>query len=471
MSYDMLLTINWPGRLADVNRNPSFDITPVSTPTDLQPLPTGTFAMPLPPPSRISSTCFQNPTLSQTWRCNLVMTGLYLTVLKDGNNYRASVDCNHSYTLMNHVYAYGEQPPLIMEPVSLDLVGDKYEPSRGPAWFKMLSYNKTVILPENVLDPSGSSSTNSQQVARYADPVNSESSNFKRKDVAQRGEKPWVCTWPGTYLEIFIYAQQNSSYSNWGKPASLSSSSSTDASTSSAASSQNSRRTPVGADVFHATETFANPQAATPKSESTSSSKPKYGNYGPQNLAHSPDSTSSSSTTTTTTPPPPPQTTSTPPPPPPPQTSSTSTPQSTSAPSPGGGGGDIPSSSSSGTTTTASSTTSSSPYNPIDTGDTWASIMMPYPRVIKLEERRISTASAPRAVCTQVEIQGPRQEAKPVLDGQGRPVVIEIEETDYNLPSTSTDSSAAAATSAAVGRRGGEAVPDVSPCGCMWYLT
>ena len=97
--------------------------------------------------------------------------------------------------------------------------------------------------------------------------------------------------------------------------------------------------------------------------------------------------------------------------------------------------------------------------------------MMPYPRVIKLEERRISTASAPRAVCTQVEIQGPRQEAKPVLDGQGRPVVIEIEETDYNLPSTSTDSSAAAATSAAVGRRGGEAVPDVSPCGCMWYLT
>ena len=99
--------------------------------------------------------------------------------------------------------------------------------------------------------------------------------------------------------------------------------------------------------------------------------------------------------------------------------------------------------------------------------------MMPYPRVIKLEERRMSTASAPRAMCTQVEIQGSRQEAKPVLDDRGRPVVIEIEETDYNLPS-STESSTqggAAASSAVVGRRGGEVVPDVSPCGCMWYLT
>ncbi|KAG7286147.1 hypothetical protein NEMBOFW57_008450 [Staphylotrichum longicolle] len=277
----------------------SFDTTPIPTPSDLQPLPTGTFAMPL-LPNRVSSTCFQNPTLSQAWNCNLVISGMHLTVLKEGNEYRASLDCNRSYTLMNNVYSYGEQPPLIEKPVTLDLVGDKFEPSRGPAWFKMLTYNKTVIVPEGVLG-SSSGSANAQQVARHAGAVNSGISNFKRMGILKRGEKPW-----------------------------------------------------------------------------------------------------------------------------------------------------------------------------------------PYPRVIKLEERRISTADAPRAQCTQVEIQGPRQEAKVLLDPEGKPIVIDIEETGPFIMSGAPTPTATAGVARrdetyyqdfgegvfARGEGSGSAgVPDISPCGCMWYLT
>jgi hypothetical protein len=29
---------------------------------------------------------------------------------------------------------------------------------------------------------------------------------------AQNGDKPWICTWPGTILEVFIYPAQNNSF-------------------------------------------------------------------------------------------------------------------------------------------------------------------------------------------------------------------------------------------------------------------
>ncbi|KAK4111306.1 hypothetical protein N656DRAFT_697563, partial [Canariomyces notabilis] len=173
---------------------PTFDAEPIPVPSDLPPLPLGTYGMPLLNDEQ-SPTCFQDPSLSAAWNCRIVISGLYLTVSKANDEYSVSLNCNHSFTLLEHVYSYGTQPPLIQQPVALGLVSDKHEPNRGPAWYKMLSYNKTVILPESFL----SSATNSRQKIRQVN-IDAGMASFKRKGVAQYGDKPWVCNWPDTYL-------------------------------------------------------------------------------------------------------------------------------------------------------------------------------------------------------------------------------------------------------------------------------
>ncbi|KAK4154337.1 hypothetical protein C8A00DRAFT_14505 [Chaetomidium leptoderma] len=448
---------------------PTFnDASPIPTPSDLSPLPTGTFALPL-LPNRVSNTCFQNPSLSQAWSCHVVISGMHLTIDRDGNDYRASLDCNHSFTMLNNVYSYGEQPPLVLKPVTLDLVADKFEPSRGPAWFKMLSYNKTVILPEGWLSATGDS--NSQPKRRHIASIGEGVSNLKRKGIAQPGDKPWVCNWPNTFLELFIYAQQNSSYSNWSKPISLSSSLSLSSTESTSAESTYTESkgsttsppypppTDLDESELHAEDPFPDDDDSIPPPRGEGG--PYYGptskysqKYFPQNLGDVAEPTT-------------------------PHSSSTSSSSPTDA------------------STTTTTGTSTNPFGPIDTGANFPPLPQPYPRVIKLEERRMSTAGAPKARCTQVEIQGRGEAARPILGHDGKPVVIDIGETGGYFGGAQQQGTAAAAAATAAtgsdrngnskrsvdwerampvfpredGGGGGGGPPDLSMCGCLWYLT
>ncbi|KAK4105169.1 hypothetical protein N658DRAFT_503354 [Parathielavia hyrcaniae] len=457
---------------------PNYGVTPIPTPPDLRPLPTGTFAMPL-MPNRVSQTCIQDSTLSQAWNCNLVISGMTLTVTQDDDKYRASVNSNLTLTVMNNVYAYGEQPPLIQEPVTLDLVGDKFEPSRGPAWFKVMPFNKTVILPESVFGSPDAS--NSQNQARYAGSINARGSNLKRKGIAQPGDKPWVCKWPNTHLKLLIYAQQNSSYSNWSKTMSTSSSSSSSLSSSSSSTlSESSTSTasfstppPIPVDLSD-DEFTANEFPPSSKQRTSGGGEAHF----PQKLADSLEYTSppplepaqsSSSSSSTNSPPPPPSTTE-------------STTESTSSSDTSSETSSSPDTSTMTTTPTADPT---GPFGPIDTGDGFPPPLEAYPRVVKLEEHRVSTAGAPRAQCTQVEILGLGEEARPVRDELGRLVVIEIEEVDAfgeaagELPTAATtgvDTAEVERMRRSGGGGGGVAgedplFPDYSLCGCMWFLT
>jgi hypothetical protein len=371
---------------------------------------------------------------------------MHLTVVEDGGGYRASLDSDHSFTLINNVYAYGEQPPLVDKPVTLELVSDKFEPSRGPAWFKMLSYNKTVILPSYLLDPNGSST--SQQNARRVASIAGRS-NFKRKGVAQPGDKPWVCNWPGTYLELFIYAQQNSSFSNWGQSLSISPASST---TTSELTSTTPTPTPPPTPVegSNPSTESSSPPHEGPKTDGTDDPDDKddadykddlddpdddtddhTAKYRfPQRIARRPEHDPFS---TQPTPP---------------------------------------------TTTTAETTTTPAPNN---NNNNFPPLPAPYPRVIKLAERRISTRGAPPARCTQVEIQGPGEEARVLRDGNGEAVVVEIEETEVFMgppvgrggPPESGKRKREEGGGGVLPREGGGGggPPDISPCGCMWFLT
>ncbi|KAI1777101.1 hypothetical protein F4818DRAFT_457064 [Hypoxylon cercidicola] len=192
--------------------SPSWDTQPLETlPSNLPSLQTGTFAMPL-MNNRISNTCFSDSTLAQAWTCNLVFSQLSMTVEKlDGqpniSDYSFGFSNNETFTLENHVYSYGVQPPDLSN-MTLKLVSDLYEPSRGPAWNFEVIYDKIVIIPEQFLTPSFSTPSiqNDRRMLFGGD-------DFKRKGIAQPGEKPWVCYWNDTILEVFIYAGQNNSFS------------------------------------------------------------------------------------------------------------------------------------------------------------------------------------------------------------------------------------------------------------------
>lgn len=345
----------------------TYDATPIPTPTDLPELVTGSFNLPL-MTNRVSNTCFNDTTQSQAWNCNiLIFATMIMKIQKnvhDGGGYSIGITCNQSLTLANNVYSYGEQPLVIPEPSPMELVNDTFQPARGPAWFKMMPFNKTVILPEPVLTASPSSSTPTQVVGRnFNNAFGSSPGDFKRKGIAQTGDKPWVCTWPETFLEIFIYPKQNSSYSGWPK----------------ASSSGTSGPWP----------------SVTPAPGSPTSSN-----------GYPPASTTGDSGATTT-----------------------------------------------------------GPYMPVDTTG-WEMPPPPYPRVIKIEERRIDRSPMPS--CRQVEITGDGKPARPVKDANGNDVVVYIVENEPPPPGAPGTSQSNRLHNSVLEYRDSS---EISDCGCMWFIT
>lgn len=104
-------------------------------------------------------------------------------------------------------FFWGTQPPNVLDPVPLKLVNDTFEPSRGPAWWLKMTYNKTVVVSEDNF-----SSLSKRGWPPHRPGVGMAPPRFKRKSLgAKEGDKPWICTWPDTTLEIFIYPNQNTS--------------------------------------------------------------------------------------------------------------------------------------------------------------------------------------------------------------------------------------------------------------------
>ncbi|CAK7263062.1 hypothetical protein SEPCBS57363_000377 [Sporothrix epigloea] len=203
------------------------DASPIPTPSNLPSLPTGTFSLPFAIDESPSS-CFNDTTKSQAWQCNIAdQSSMTLTIASlghtaDGPTYGITINSNESATYQNNVFLYGEQAPTITMQSDLKLVENTLDSGRGPAWFKMVTYNKTVIVRENYLTAPNSQPTSTSSVERNDKKrrqFNGKAGlasracypGHKCSNTAQVGEKPWVCTWPDTILEIFIYPEQNSS--------------------------------------------------------------------------------------------------------------------------------------------------------------------------------------------------------------------------------------------------------------------
>lgn len=179
----------------------TFDATPLSTvPASLPSLPTGTYNMPLTVPSTAQSSCIMNTAENSAWSCSIAMTPLEMSIIDIPGGEEISnkeISINYGNASLNF-YPYGAQPPILSSAQVLSLVNDSEYPSRGPAWFFQVPYNKVVVLPQKAL------STNMKRDQPASGFMN-------RKGVAQAGDQPWFCYWNGTLLEAFIYVNETSS--------------------------------------------------------------------------------------------------------------------------------------------------------------------------------------------------------------------------------------------------------------------
>jgi hypothetical protein len=142
------------------------------------------------------------------------------------------------------VYVWGTQPPNIPEPVVLRLVNDSFEPGRGPAWWRDVSYDKTVIISEasfnNEHKDKRDWTYNGGPEAGF-NPTRFMSSS----PGPQVGENAWICTWPNVTMEIFIYPNQNASSSPWVTTSSTPSPTLTSTSTAAAVTTSKYDATPA----------------------------------------------------------------------------------------------------------------------------------------------------------------------------------------------------------------------------------
>lgn len=182
-------------------------------PPDLAPLAVGSFGLPLMEPSQASRSCFNDSTQAQAWNCNIPGRTFSMNVSMIPNaseieNYELSLAAVDPF---NSRYIWGTAPPNVSIPISLKLVNDSFEPSRSPAWWLKIAYNKTVIVSENDFKTASSPSKRDWTYTDFPDDGFGPTHFKKKSTSAVDGDKPWICTWPETTLEIFIYPSQNSS--------------------------------------------------------------------------------------------------------------------------------------------------------------------------------------------------------------------------------------------------------------------
>lgn len=357
-----------------------YDAVPIPIPSGLPDLPEGKFGMPVVIKEQ-PNICFNDTAQAPAWSCNIIFgfgAAMTIEVKKQSNDFSISIGANQSLTIKNGLYAYGTQPQVLEGTHTLQTVTDLLEPSRGPAWFKMLSFNKTVIVPENMLFATTFNSPNKRRRQTLSPPTFGPN-DFRRRFAAQPGDKPWICTWPDTLLEIFIYPNQNTNPSRMGERASSIIAAATTQATPSITRGApfllpTGTQAPTGvfSDIFGATERFTAPTAGAT----------------PSNL-------------------------------------------------PGEAGIDL------------------------------AALQPGYPRVVKLEERRVQRA--PRPVCRQVLI-GNDGTATPVVSSSGKPVEITIIEQGNSPPLAKRDEADVdvGADPPQLLKRDAAAISD---CGCVWFLT
>ncbi|KAL6705754.1 hypothetical protein ACN47E_006391 [Coniothyrium glycines] len=173
-----------------------FGAYPISTPPGLPPLPTGAFALPLGIPQESNPGCLTQASQYSAWSCKLTFAPLVITVNSTSNGQFASMAQGGS--VPNGATLYGLQTPLL-DMQSMDLVIDLDYKAYGPSWHFAARYDKLVVLRSEELSAAGGFSRRQ------------EDKGFRQRFQVRPGDNPWYCFWNHTYIEAYIYSQDNSS--------------------------------------------------------------------------------------------------------------------------------------------------------------------------------------------------------------------------------------------------------------------
>lgn len=176
---------------------------------------TGRYALPSVESERRTTSCLNNSDQAKAWACDTYFP-LWSIEVKE----ISTPNSQTSYKLIltpkegSPELPWGIQPPDNLPPQLMVLVNDTA--SYGPAWWVKTTYNKTVIVPEKDFPSS------SKRKRGYEDDDDEDDDDddykyppyrpypkFKKQSIhAMVGDKPWVCTWPDTEIEVFIYPNE-----------------------------------------------------------------------------------------------------------------------------------------------------------------------------------------------------------------------------------------------------------------------
>ncbi|KAF1947944.1 hypothetical protein EJ02DRAFT_8816 [Clathrospora elynae] len=175
-----------------------FGAMPIPTPPGLAPLPTGSFALPLGIPQESNPGCLTQANQYSAWSCKMTFAPLVISIndTSDHDGSELSASMQGGPAVPNGAILYGLQTPLLdLKP--LDLVIDLDYRAYGPAYHFSARYDKLAILrPEELNFGSG--------VAKRED------DKFRQRFIVKPGDYPWYCYWNHTYIEGYIYSEDNS---------------------------------------------------------------------------------------------------------------------------------------------------------------------------------------------------------------------------------------------------------------------
>ena len=181
-----------------------FGATPISIPDGFPTLPTGAFSLPLGFYQQANPGCLVQASEFPAWSCKMTFAPVIIminnTYIDDSDGHQRQAASSEPGSLFSEgVLQYGLQTPqLLLEPMELVEDGDLED--FGPAYHFSTQYDKLVVLrPE---DLSAGSSLKKRQ--------NMNTMPLRQKFTVQPGDYPWFCYWNQTYIEGYIYAQNNS---------------------------------------------------------------------------------------------------------------------------------------------------------------------------------------------------------------------------------------------------------------------
>lgn len=191
------------GPLATQSQTTFIDVVAATTtPSKLQPLPTGVFGFDPGNPIKDSAACLPN-NQQAAWSCGLPTDLIAVTIDDTGSTLSMSL----TPIVSNDIW-YGVQPPVVSDS-SLELVTDDQIVTDPYAYQFQTTYTKFVVLHEEQLTLPSSS----QRIVRRDYEPNGtfedKMSPFQGKAIEQ-DDHPWFCFWPKTFIEALVYVGNNS---------------------------------------------------------------------------------------------------------------------------------------------------------------------------------------------------------------------------------------------------------------------